>query len=253
MFDVDLWPTTTIVLWAVLMIALERWRPYQVGQPFLRREFWTDFVWFSIVFSMAMGWVVSTLVIPGLDAATGWSTTRGIRDWPVAAQVAVSFVTHDLFIYAFHRAMHRNRYLWRLHECHHSVQEMDWAGGSRGQVFENLITGTAEFAPIALFMSPEVAVIKPVIDACWGMWIHANVDVRSGWLNYLFNGPELHRWHHSAEVYDTNFGTKLAIWDWLFGTAYLPSDKKATRLGLAEPFPTNIIAQQLFAFRSYRV
>ena len=94
--------------------------------------------------------------------------------------------------------MHSNKYLWRLHECHHSVEEMDWTGGSRGQVFENVITSTAEFAPIVLFMSPEVALIKPVIDSWWGMWIHSNINAKLGWLNYIINGPELHRWHHST-------------------------------------------------------
>lgn len=246
----DILPTGAIVLWALIMIGLERIRPYQEGQAFFRKEFWTDILWFSIVFSLLMGVLTHSFVIPGIDQLTGWSTSRGIRDWPLWSQLLVSLITHDLFIFLFHWAMHKNRVLWRLHECHHSVQEMDWAGGARGQVFENLITGTAEFAPIVLFMSPEVALYKPIIDACWGMWIHANIDVRSGWLNYIVNGPELHRWHHSAEVYDTNYGTKFAFWDWLFGTAYLPGSK-ALKLGLNEPFPSNIVRQQLFAFRPF--
>ncbi len=37
----------------------------------------------------------------------------------------------------------------------------------------------------------------------------------------------MHRWHHANwwKGYGFNYGTKLAIWDWIFGTAYLPETK----------------------------
>ncbi|MGZ6071858.1 MAG: sterol desaturase family protein, partial [Myxococcaceae bacterium] len=121
-------PTLLIILWALVMIALERRFPYQ-RQPFLRREFWTDLFWFSTVFSVLMGFLAARFIIPAIDQVTGWSATRGIREWPLWSQVLVSLLTHDLFIYLFHRAMHVNRYLWRLHEAHHSTPDVDWIGG----------------------------------------------------------------------------------------------------------------------------
>ena len=107
------------------MIALERRFPYE-RQPFLRREFWTDLLWFSTVFSVLMGFLAARFVIPGIDHLTGWSQTRGIREWPLVLQIAVSLFTHDLFIYLFHRWMHVNPYLWRIHEAHHSTPDVDW-------------------------------------------------------------------------------------------------------------------------------
>lgn len=240
--------TAVIVAWAALMIALERRFPYD-RQRFFRREFWTDLLWFSTVFSTAIGWVAYRFVIPAIDRFTGLGHLRGIRGWPIWAQVLVSLFSHDLFIFSFHYAMHKNRFLWRLHEAHHSVQDVDWVGGSRGHVFENLITSTAELLPIVFFMSPEVAVIKPAIDACWGMWIHSNIRVSLGPLNYVINGPYLHRWHHAREIHDVNFATKFSFLDFLFGTAYFPRDRRPRSYGLDDPYPTNIVAQQLFAFR----
>ena len=242
--------TTLIVAWALLIIVLERKFPYE-PQRFFRREFWTDLVWFSTIFSVLMGWLAYKFAIPAIDHFTGWSTSRGIRDWPIWIQVVVSLVTHDLFIYTFHRAMHRNRFLWRIHEAHHSTPDVDWVGGSRGHVIENMITGTAELAPIVFFMAPEVAAIKSVIDACWGMWIHANIDWSLGKLRYIINGPYMHRWHHAREVHDVNFATKFAFWDWLLGTAYLPEGRKPTSYGLDVAWPQNIVTQQLFAFRKF--
>ena len=243
--------TLIIVAWAGLMIALERAFPAD-SQRFFRREFWTDLLWFSTTFSTGMGWIAYIAVIPAIDHLTGWSETRGIRAWPLWSQVVVSLFTHDLFIYGFHRLMHSNRYLWRIHEAHHSVLDVDWIGGSRGHVFENLITSTAELAPIALFMSPGVAAIKSAIDACWGMWIHSNVSASFGVLDYVINGPRMHRWHHAREVHNVNFATKFAFWDWIFKTAYNPNSRPRT-YGLDEPFPTNIVAQQIFAFRPMEV
>ena len=48
--------------------------------------------------------------------------------------------------------------------------------------------------------APEVALIKGTIDAVWGMYIHSNIDVRAGVLQYVLNGPEMHRWHHAIEI-----------------------------------------------------
>jgi len=46
-------------------------------------------------------------------------------------------------------------------------------------------------------------------------------------LIFLFVTPEVHRWHHSANVpdgygYSCNYGVEFSFWDTLFGTFYLP-------------------------------
>jgi sterol desaturase/sphingolipid hydroxylase (fatty acid hydroxylase superfamily) len=116
-----------------------------------------------------------------------------------------------------------------------------------------LINQTIEFAPLVLLGAhPAVAISKLTIDAVWGMYIHTNIDVRSGWLQYVINGPEMHRWHHAKEVTDghLNYGTKLAIWDWLFGTAYLPHGLKPQAYGMfGYDVPRGFWAQFWFAYR----
>jgi len=69
-------------------------------------------------------------------------------------------------------------------------------------------------------------------------------------MKYLFNSPEMHIWHHSYELpedrrYGINFGLTLAIWDYLFGTAYIPHDGKSIRLGFpgVEQFPHGFLEQ----------
>jgi sterol desaturase/sphingolipid hydroxylase (fatty acid hydroxylase superfamily) len=254
--------TTAVSLWSVLgpalivagalvLVALERRFPYVPGQRFWRDGFSTDLVGYTLVQSYVLGLLIGA-VIARLDAASHLSRLQLVSGWPVAAQVLFFLVTHDLYIYLFHRLQHRNPWLWRIHEAHHATRDVDWLSGSRSHAFEILINQTIEFAPIVLLgAAPEVALIKVTLDALWGMYIHANIDVRSGRLQYFLNGPEMHRWHHALEIRTgINFSTKLAIWDWCFGSAHLPpAPAKPRGYGLADSFPRGYLAQQLWLFR----
>jgi sterol desaturase/sphingolipid hydroxylase (fatty acid hydroxylase superfamily) len=240
-----------ITVWAWTLIGLERRFPYDRGQKLFRRGWFDDFFLYTLVQSYLLGLIIEGL-IRWMDAQSGLSRLRLVSDWPVWAQLGVFFITHDLYIYWFHRLQHRSALLWRTHEAHHSVRDVDWLAGSRSHPIEILVNQTIEFAPILLLgAAPELALMKGTLDAVWGMWIHSNVGVRSGPLQYLINGPEMHRWHHSRQYrgYGCNFATKLAIWDWLFGTAHLPPEKPPG-YGLDDPrYPEGYLAQTLYAFR----
>jgi sterol desaturase/sphingolipid hydroxylase (fatty acid hydroxylase superfamily) len=240
-----------VVGWALLLWLLERLRPYD-RQPFLREGFWTDFVGYTLLQSWALGLVIAALV-RWLDGVTGLSPLGLVSAWPLGAQIAFFLVTHDLYIYWFHRWQHSSPLLWRLHEAHHSNVSIDWVAGMRSHALEILVNQTVEFAPMVLLgAAPEVPLIKGAISALWGLWIHANFDVRTGWLQWVVNGPEAHRWHHAVdrEAQGLNFATKLALWDRLFGTAFLPPGRKPSGYGLGDvDFPAGYLRQQLFAFR----
>jgi sterol desaturase/sphingolipid hydroxylase (fatty acid hydroxylase superfamily) len=245
---------SAIIAFAALSaMVFERIFPYTPGQRLFRKHFLTDWLYYSIVFGLAMDWLCRNLLFPGVDWMLGNLSRQGLMSaWPVWAGVTFSLFTHDLFIYLFHRWMHANKYLWRIHEAHHSPREVDWAAGSRAHVFEAIITITAEFGPLVfLAAKPAVTLYKGAIDAVWGMFIHSNLDVKLGWLQKIINGPQMHRWHHSRDVHNINFATKFAFWDWMFGTAYLPEDRKPGRYGIELEWSRNIFTHQLVAFRPY--
>ncbi|MBC8133330.1 MAG: sterol desaturase family protein [Deltaproteobacteria bacterium] len=239
---------------AVVLIAIERAIPFVPGQRFWREGLLTDFVGYTLFQSYLLGLVIGHL-IGWMDDVSNLSRLHLVSGWPVAVQVLFFLITHDLYIYGFHRLQHRSLLLWRVHEAHHATRDVDWLSGSRSHALEILINQTIEFAPLVLLgAAPEVALIKVTLDAIWGMYIHANIDVRSGRLQYVINGPEMHRWHHALEITTgVNFGTKFAVWDWLFGTGHLPAaPAKPAGYGLSDPFPRGYVAQQLFLFRSRR-
>jgi len=68
----------------------------------------------------------------------------------------------------------------------------------------------------------------------------------SPFMKKLFNSPEMHIWHHAFNIpeerrYGVNFGLTLAVWDYIFGTAYIPKSGRDIRLGFPgiEEFPDN--------------
>jgi len=248
-----------IILSALAFMGLERIYPYNSGQKLFRFGFWDDLIFYGLVQSYLLGVLIAEIIF-WIDSSSGFSRLQVVSDWPIWAQLVLFLVTHDLYIYLFHRLQHSVPALWRLHEAHHSVRDVDWLGGVRSHPLEILINQTIEFLPLTLLgAAPEVAVLKGAISAVWGMFIHSNLDVRLGRWQYFFNGPEMHRWHHSdaSEVYYANFSTKLAVWDWIFGTAFLPDPKvrKADDYGLKKSirslYPTNYFSQTWFSFRPF--
>lgn len=244
-----------IICGALIIVLLERYVPYTKGQKFLRDGFFNDFVFYTFVQSFVLGYVIS-YIIQFIDNSTNLSRLQLVSSFPLWLQLLFFFLLHDFYIYWFHRFQHTNKYLWRIHEAHHTNTSVDWIAGSRSHTLEILINQTIEFAPMILLgAAPEIPVIKGVIDALWGMYIHSNIDVHTGKLQYFINGPEMHRWHHAdknEKAYNRNFATKLAVWDWLFNTAYLPSKEKPEFYGLSDlHFPKNYLKQQTFAFRKF--
>ena len=245
-----------IISASVFFVILERIIPYNGGQKIIREGFFNDLALYTIAQSYILSIIIFGYIIYFIDHSTGLSRLNLFTNVPIWIQLVFFTVTHDLYIYWMHRFQHKNKFLWRIHEAHHSPKKVDWLSGSRSHAFEILINQTIEFAPIILLGSPaEVVAYKGVISAVWGMYIHSNIKINSGRLQLFFNGPEMHRWHHAdkdEEAYNKNFSTKLAIWDWIFGTAYFPDKKFVQYYGLSDiNFPKNYFKQFFFAFRRF--
>jgi sterol desaturase/sphingolipid hydroxylase (fatty acid hydroxylase superfamily) len=240
-----------IIVSAIIFIILERLFPYTKGQRILREGFFDDLVLYSIAQSYILGILIFGYIIRGIDESTELSRLNLFHDVPIFLQLIIFIITHDIYVYFLHRWQHKNKYLWRIHEAHHSPKKVDWLSGSRSHALEILIYQTAEFLPIVLLGAPvELLAYKATISAVWGMYIHSNLNIHTGNLQKFINGPEMHRLHHTTgKGRNRNFSTKLAVWDWIFGTAYLPEGIKAVDYGLKTYFPQHYFKQTIFAFR----
>ncbi len=264
----DLLTLTTAILlgWMLFIIALERRFPYTPGLKLFREGWWLDLVWYTLIQSYLLKILIFDYLIAPAKSALGFSEMGYLSHWPVWALVLLFLLTHDLYIYWFHRWQHHNKVLWRTHEAHHSVKTVDWLAGSRSHALEIIINQTVEFAPIVFLLDNKTAAvvipIKALIDAMWGMWIHANIDVNLGKLQYFINGPQMHQWHHAnhREVFYANYATKFAFFDWIFGTGFLPGLKplkyailKPREYGLPYDYPRDYFLQHWFSFWRFDV
>ncbi|AMR31069.1 fatty acid hydroxylase [Mucilaginibacter sp. PAMC 26640] len=250
---------TTIILFncATILIAWERILPYRKGLPFFREGFWVDLVWYTIIQSYFLKILIFDYLISPLSQHLDFSKIQFVSHWPVIVQVLFFLFTHDLYIYLFHRFQHSNKLFWRIHEAHHSGKQVDFLAGSRSHIMEIVINQTIEFAPIILLgAAPEVIPIKALLDAVFGMFIHANIRVNLGKFKYFFNTPQLHLWHHAnyQEVFHANFSTKFSVWDYLFGTIYDPHHAPGNRpenWGLPYSYPRDYFLQHAFSVRRF--
>ena len=249
--------TTILIIWIALIMVLERIIPYRKGLPIFREGFWVDLVWYTIIQSYFLKIVIFDWIIVPIQQSWDLSHINFIKAMPIWGQVLFFLITHDFYIYWFHRWQHANKILWRTHEAHHSGKEVDFLQGARSHAVEILINQTIEFVPIILLgADPSVIPIKALLDSMFGTFIHGNIDVKLGKWKYIFNSPELHLWHHAnyTEVFHANFSTKFAIWDYLFRTVYDPDKKPENdnaKWGLYYDYPKDYFLQHAFSIKRF--
>src|SRR5262249_7888662 len=95
-----------IVAAAFGYVGLERLIPYD-RQKVFRPGFWLDLLFYGFFQSWLLGIVIGA-VIEKLDAFTGHGRLHFVSSWPIPLQVLFFFVTHDFYIYCFHRLQHRS-------------------------------------------------------------------------------------------------------------------------------------------------
>ena len=266
MYNIQIITTSILVFWICIVVTLEHYFPYTKGLKLFRKGWWIDLVWYTFIQSFFLTIVINDYIITPIKTHLGLAEAGILSHLPMWSLILIFLFTHDFYIYWFHRFQHHNKLFWRTHEAHHSNTEVDWLAGSRSHILEIIINQTVEFAPIVLLVDIHTAAIlvpiKALIDAVWGIWIHSNIDVHSGKLQYIINGPEMHQWHHSnhQEVFYSNYGTKFAFWDWIFGTAFLPGLKpfkyqflKPQTFGLPYDYPRDYFMQHWFSFHRFDV
>ena len=164
-------------------------------------------------------------------------------------------VAVDFLKWAIHNLLHRVPWLWEFHKVHHSIVEMDWMGDWRFHWVEILVYNSLLYAPVlCLGVRGEVALWVGVFDTLIGHFAHANLRWRIGPLKYVLNSPEMHLWHHNHPAcgpVNRNFALTLSVWDWMFGTAFVPP-QDPDRLGFdgVEEYPDQLPSQWLAPFRA---
>lgn len=254
---------------SLLVLALE-WRfPWRREQPLLkRRSLPSDLA--HLIFNghflgVLLYGIAAHHVLPQLDrlwaqlGLTELVYRQVAAAWPLWAQIVVALLAVDLLQWGIHVTLHRVPWLWEFHKSHHSVVdgEMSWMASFRFQWAEVVVYKSLSYLPLAFFgFSPAAVMTHAIIGTLIGHLNHANLNVDWGPLRYLINSPRMHIWHHDYEAdgrSTVNFGIIFSVWDWMFGTAKLPSHPPA-RIGFhgVEQYPRDFLSQMAWPLSARR-
>ncbi|WP_288130673.1 sterol desaturase family protein [Microbulbifer sp.] len=166
-------------------------------------------------------------------------------------QAITLLLVADFATYLVHRLHHESRILWPFHSLHHSAEVLSPITVYRkhpiydliGSLIKGILIGSFQgIVHMALKIPPDYAMVLGV-NAGYFLFNLAGSNFRHShiWLSYgrpieyIFISPAQHQIHHSTNPrhFNKNYGEILAIWDWLFGTLYIPSEREELRFGLA--------------------
>lgn len=251
-------PYATIALFGPFVLVAERLMPYRPDWLPAARDFAIDGVYMLLVqvaVPFALAWGLYWLIQGALrDAGLVWAIwPSGLPIW---VQLVLKIAIGDFLRYWLHRAAHTYGPLWRLHAVHHAPEKLYTTNVFRFHPAEKVLQFLCDTLPFTLVgVGPEVIGAYFVFYSMSGLFQHSNCDVRLGWLNYIVSGPEVHRWHHSKRIAESNanYAHSFVGWDLLFGTYYRPVDRTVAELGLQErEYPQGFLGQMLAPFRRER-
>jgi sterol desaturase/sphingolipid hydroxylase (fatty acid hydroxylase superfamily) len=239
----------------LLILVLERVVPFHESWKRSRGDLHVDFghlvVSGALTLELLRPWMRALGVAAGGWLSAGWGASLWPGQWPLLAQLLLALVVGEFFMYWAHRLGHSWEPLWRFHALHHSAPRLYFLNAVRFHPVDMAISTFAPFVPlVALGADARVLALFTLVSAVHGLFQHANLPIRCGPLNWFFSMAELHRWHHSQllEESNTNYGQNLIVWDVVFGTRFLPRDREPPEeIGIAgmPDFPMDYLGQLL--------
>jgi sterol desaturase/sphingolipid hydroxylase (fatty acid hydroxylase superfamily) len=206
--------------------------------------FYFNLFLFGIIFS----WALLSYEMVGHGAANLLTATFGPRP-PTALPALVSravitvmlFLAYELGYWLNHYLSHRIAFLWEFHKVHHSATVLTPLTNFRVHpvymcIFLNILAvfiGTANGAGDYIFGQTTHQYVLSENNIILVFFIYLYVHLQhtqlwisfTGWLGHLFMSPAHHQIHHSRNPahFNKNLGSCLALWDWMFGTLYVPA------------------------------
>lgn len=154
------------------------------------------------------------------------------------------FLAYELGYWFNHYLSHRIPFLWEFHKVHHSATVLTPLTNFRVHpvymcIFLNILAvsigvanGVGDYLlgqPATQYGLSETNVILVFFIYLYVHLQHSQLWISfTGWLGHLFMSPAHHQIHHSRNPahFNKNMGSCLALWDWMFGTLYIPSAER---------------------------
>ena len=154
------------------------------------------------------------------------------------------FLGYELGYWFNHWLSHKVPFLWEFHKVHHTAEVLTPITNFRvhpvySWIFANILAFSAAVAGgIGNYAFGNTTYQYAISDTnmILVLFIHTYVHLQhshmwiafTGALGRVFVSPAHHQVHHSGNPkhFNKNFGSCLALWDWMFGTLYVPEKKR---------------------------
>ncbi len=259
-----IWNTRGYFFWLLVVSLfcwiLERLWPWRKQQKAFRKGIGQDFFW--LIFNghyagILLAYISSWLILQLNHFLSDWQipTPESIHllaTTPLWLQFVVFLVSKDLLEWCVHNLLHRVPWLWEFHKLHHSIEELDWIGNMRFHWMEIVVYKSLTYLPLVMLgVDGRVILWIAVVSTLIGHMNHSNLKISWGPLRYLINSPRMHVWHHDVILrgeHGKNYGIVFSLWDWLFGTAYMPPEGQPQKLGFEsmEKFPRGLLPRLIY-------
>jgi len=195
--------------------------------------------------------LVTTWVVAHMTRAFG--PGPHLLVWNTPALVAYTIliaVADDFSYYVFHLASHRIPWFWAFHKVHHSAETLQVFANVRTHPMEYCIGGPIKAVIMPIILAPAIYFgtgnattiqilgmdLTAVLWCVLGTQLHHS-HVWLSWgrvLNHVLISPSMHQVHHSSAPrhWNRNLGANIALWDWIFGTIYVPHGYEELSFGL---------------------
>jgi sterol desaturase/sphingolipid hydroxylase (fatty acid hydroxylase superfamily) len=246
-------PAFAVLALFILVVPFEKLFPRHKQQKVIRPKLSTD-VSYALASPILNAIGLAVAIVIGI-ISLAWIPGLLLR--PLVAMIPpilapfVAFALFDFVVYWAHRWYHEVPFLWRFHAIHHSTEHLDWASGFRAHPFDGALIAPAVLFLLAAGFNPETTGIIAVIQILTGLFLHANVKWKLKPLHKLVITPEFHHWHHTneADAIWSNYSVFFPLWDIVFGTYYMPKDKRPSVYGISEFIPDGMTEQLLHPLR----
>jgi sterol desaturase/sphingolipid hydroxylase (fatty acid hydroxylase superfamily) len=232
------------VLLFLIFLPIERVFPRH-SQPIIRQNYWQDcFYYFlngilpKLLLVLPLSLLASFLHRFGSNPLFEWAASLS-----VAQRLMLALLVGDLGAYWGHRWSHQQPFLWKFHSVHHSAPQLDWLVNSRAHPIDMVFTRLCGLVPLYVLglaqPTATTADLTPLIYSIfanfWSFMVHANINLRLGFLEKLVSSPAFHHWHHTNQhprLINKNYAAIFPFYDMIFGSYFLPSRKWPKSYGL---------------------
>jgi sterol desaturase/sphingolipid hydroxylase (fatty acid hydroxylase superfamily) len=118
----------TIFITLLVFVPLERIFALHPEQKVFRPNWKNDLVFLFLISILTKAGLLVVIAASSLTAAqiVPPSFRSTIGSLPLWVQLPLAVLLSDLGFYWTHRMFHAVHWLWRFHEIHHSIEDLDW-------------------------------------------------------------------------------------------------------------------------------